>query len=45
MKKVRELNIKDWIGYFFEEMVNILDIYPECFGINDTKQSTDETII
>ena len=24
MKAIRELNIKDWSGYFFEEMVNIL---------------------
>ena len=26
-------------------MVNILDIDPECFGINDTKQCTDGAII
>ena len=26
-------------------MVNILDINPGCFGINDTKQCTDGTII
>ena len=45
MKTIRELNIKDWNGYFFEEMVNILDIGPECFGINDTKQCADEAII
>ena len=45
MKTIRELNIKDWSGYFFEEMVNILDIDPGCFGINDTKQCTDGTII
>ena len=25
MKTIRELNIKDWSGYFFEEMFNILD--------------------
>ena len=24
MKTITELNIKDWNGYFFEEMVNIL---------------------
>ena len=30
---------------FFEEMINILDIYPGCFMINDTKQCTDATII
>ena len=45
MKTIRELNIKDWSGYLFEEMVNILDIDPGCFGINDTKQCTDGTII
>ena len=44
MKTIRELNIKDWSGYFFEEMVNILDIDPDCFGIN-TKQCRDGTII
>ena len=37
MKTIRELNIKDWSGY--------LDIDPECFEINETKQSTDGTII
>ena len=26
-------------------MVNILDIDPECFGINNTKQYADGTII
>ena len=36
MKTIRGLNIKDWSGYFFEEMVNILDIDAGCFGINDT---------
>ena len=36
MKTVRKLNIKDCGGYFFEEMVNFLDIDPGCFGINDT---------
>ena len=29
MKTMRELKIKDWSGYFFREMVNILDIEPE----------------
>ena len=27
MKTIRELDIKDWSGYFFEEMVNILQRY------------------
>ena len=31
MKTIRKLNIKDWSGYFFEEMVNINDIEPEYF--------------
>ena len=38
MKTIRELNIKDWSGYFFEEMVNILDIDPECFMVSNAKQ-------
>ena len=45
MKTFRELNIKDWSGYFFEEIIDILDIDPECFEINDAKQYTDGTII
>ena len=45
MKTVRELNIKDWSGYFFEEMVNILDIDPECFMVSDTKEYTDGTLV
>ena len=43
MNTIRELNIKDWSGYFFEEMVNILDTDPGWFGIKDTKQCTDGT--
>ena len=31
MNTIRELNIKDWSGYFFEEMVNILDNDLDCF--------------
>ena len=37
MKTIRDLSIKDWSGYFFEEMINILDIDPECFMVSDTK--------
>ena len=37
MMTIRELNIKDWSGYFFEEMINILDIDPKCFMTSDTK--------
>ena len=31
MKTIRELKSKDRSGYFFKEMVNILDIEPEYF--------------
>ena len=45
MKTIRELNFKDLSGYFFEEMVNILDIYPECFMVSDAKECTDGTML
>ena len=45
MKTIRELNIKDWFGYFFKEMVNILDIEPEYFMINDFKGYKDGSAI
>ena len=33
MKTIRELNIKDWSGYFFTNMKNINDIDPEFFWL------------
>ena len=45
MKTIRELKIKDWSDYFFQEMVNNLDIDPDCFMVSDTKQCTDDTMI
>ena len=45
MKTIRELYIKDWSGYFFEEMVNILDIDPECFMVSSAKECTDGTML
>ena len=45
MKAIKELKIKDWSGYFFKEMVNILDIDPEYFSINDFKGCKDRSII
>ena len=33
MKTIRELKIKDWSGYFFEEMINILDTDSECLWL------------
>ena len=44
-KIIRELKINDWSSYFFEEMVNILDIDPGCFMVSDAKECTDGTII
>ena len=37
MKTIKKLNIKDWSGYIFKEMVNILDTDPEYFMVNDCK--------
>ena len=37
MKMIRELNTLDVSSYFFKEMINILDIEPEYFMINDFK--------
>ena len=45
MKTIKELKIKDWSGYFFKEMVNILDIEPEYFIINDFKGIKDGSIL
>ena len=45
MKTMRELKIKALSGYFFREMVNILDIEPEYLMINDFKGCKDGSII
>ena len=45
MKTTKELNIKDWSEYFFKEMVNILDIEPEYFMVNDFKGCKNGSII
>ena len=45
MKIIRQLNIKDWSGYFFEEMSNILDNDPECFMVGNVKECTYGTMI
>ena len=45
MKTIRELKTLDWSGYFFKEMVNILDIEPEYFMVNDFKGCKDGTTI
>ena len=45
MKTIREVNINDWIGYLFEEMVNILDFNPECFVVGNVKECTNGTML
>ena len=45
MKTIKELKIKDWSGYFFKEVVNILDIEPESFMVNDFKCCKDSSTI
>ena len=45
MKTTRKLNIKDWSGCFFSEMVNINDIVLEYFLINDFKDCKDRSAI
>ena len=45
MKTIRKLNIKDWSGYFYKEMINVLDIEPEYFMINDFKGCKDGSIL
>ena len=41
MKAIKKLNIKNWSGYFSEEIVNILDIDPECFMVSNVQECTD----
>ena len=45
MKTIRELNIKDWGAYFFEEMVSILGIDPECLIVGNVIECTDGTML
>ena len=45
MKTIKELSIKDWSGYFLKEMINILDIEPEYFLVNDFKGCRDGSVL
>ena len=45
MKAIRKLNIKDWSGYFFTEIVNINGIDPEYFLTNDFKDCKDGSVL
>ena len=44
MKTIRELNIKNWSGYFFSNVTNIDDFDPEFLLVNDFKSSKDGSI-
>ena len=45
MKTIRDLNIKNWSGYFFTGMTNINDFDPEFLLINEYKSSKDGPIL
>ena len=45
MKTIRELKTLHWCGYFFKEMVHILDIDPEYFIINCFKGIRDGSAV
>ena len=45
MKTIRKLNAKDWSGYFFTEMINIIYIDHEDFLINDFKDCKDGSVL
>ena len=45
MKTIRKLNIKDWSGYFFIEMININNIDHECALINDFQDCKDGSVL
>ena len=41
MKTIKELKIKGWTGYIFKKMIDVLDIEPEYFMVNDFKGCKD----
>ena len=45
MKTIRELKTLDWSGYFFKEMVIILNIELEYFMVNDFKGCKDGSVV
>ena len=45
MKTIKELNIKDWSGYIYNNMTNINDLVPEFLLVNDFKSSKDGSIL
>ena len=45
MNTIKGLKIKDWSGYFFKEIIIILNIEPEYFMVNDFKGCKDGEIL
>ena len=45
MKTIRELNIKDWSGYFFTNMTNIDDFHSKFLLVNGFKGNKDGSIV
>ena len=45
MKTIRELSIKNLSGYFFQEMIDILDIDRECFMVGNVKECANGTML
>ena len=45
MKTIKEIKIKDWCSYSFENMTNINNVDPEYFLINDFKGCRDVSIL
>ena len=44
MKTIRGLNIKDWSAYIFTSMINIDEIDPDFFLVNDFKGCKDGSV-
>ena len=45
MKTINELKTLDFSSYFFKEMINVLDIEPKYFMINDFTDCKDGSIL
>ena len=45
MKTTRQLNIEDRSGYFFSEMINILDFDPSLLNIDEVSFRNDKLIM
>ena len=45
MKTIKELKTLNFSSYFFKETINILDIEPEYFMVNDFKGCKDGSVL